>query len=184
MVAAGFDNTLPGGCFLGYCYGPSPHPAILAGGMTPSISITYVPRPGWRFRAQYTSAQFSQVLGYRDPGEWLFLQQRVTSYSTIVMVSAAGLRLGAGPALHRTAVVRSDGGIEQRVARTKLGMTVMGGLIIPAHKRFFAEVSVQSQIVGSSPIGPYTSSDSTTTMPRTRGSFSYRSAKVGIGVRL
>lgn len=184
MAAAGLNGTRPAGCLFGYCWEPQFHPMIFQGSQTGTIAVSYLARPGWRLRFQATAADLDAVSGYRDPGGWLFLHQHVNSYSALMVAGVGGLRLGAGPAFHRTAVIRSDGGMDRSVVRFKIGMTLLAAITLPAYKRFFAELSAQSQIVGSGPIGPYTAADSTTTMARTRGSFSYRTVKLGIGARL
>ncbi len=183
MSAAGFNSTTPAGCFFGYCWGPIPHPETYGGGPTGSLAVSYAFRPGYALRLQRNSGDLGETLGYRAPWGYLFLRQSVTSLSAMVVVSVGGLHAGAGPALHRPLITRTDGR-GGRWHQTKLGMTVHAGLSVPTRSRLFADVALQYQLVGSMTAGPFTASDSSATMPRTRSSFSYHTIKLGFGVRI
>ncbi len=183
MSAAGFNSTLPAGCYIIYCSGPIPHPVTYSGGPTGTLAVSYAFRPGYALRLQWNNADLGETLGYRAPAGWLFLRQSVRSVSTLFVVSAGGLHVGAGPALCRPEIERTDGqGGHWR--QTKIGMTFHAGLSIPERRRVFADIAVQSQLVGSMAAGPFTTSDSSATLPRTRTSFSHHSIKLGLGVRL
>ena len=183
MSAAGLNSTIPGGCFFLGCWGDIHHPWSDDGGTTRMLAVSYAVRPWWTLRLQHTVGDLSETLGYRAPSGWLSLRQSVTSVSVLAVVSAGGLHAGVGPSLHRLAVTREEYH-PSNSRRSRVGMTFHSGLSLPARTRVFADVAVQYQLVGSMNVGPLTTSDSTATMARTRASFSYRTVKVGFGVRL
>jgi len=181
MSAAGFNSTLPAGCFI-WCWSDRSHPWSDGGGPTSMLALSYAIRPWWSLRLQQTSADVSATFGYHATSGWLSLQQSVNSFSVLAVVRAEGLHLGGGPALHQLTITRD--GQERGSQRNKLGLTFHGGLSIPARSRVFADLVVQYQLAGSVDIGPYATSDATATMARTRASFSYRTIKLGMGVRI
>jgi len=183
MSAAGFNSTTPAGCFFVYCWGPIFHPQTSAGGPTTSLAVSYAFRPGYALRLQWNSGDLGETLGCHEPWAYLFLRQSVTSVSTLFVVSVGGLQAGAGPALHRPVITRTDGE-GGRWRQTKLGMTLHAGLSVPARSRLFADVALQYQYVGSMTAGPFTTADTAATMPRTRMSFNHHTIKLGLGVRI
>ena len=183
MSTAGLNSTIPAGCFLFYCGGPIPHPVTNDGSPTGTFALSYAVRPGYTLRLQWNTADLGETMGYREHSGWLFLRQSVTSVSALVVVSAGGLQAGGGPALHRPEIARTDaqGG---RWRRTRIGMTFHAGLSLPVRTRLFGHVAVQRQLVGSMAVGPFSTADSSATMPRTHTSFSHHTIKLGLGIRI
>jgi len=183
MSAAGLNSTIPAGCFIFACTGPIPHPVTYSGGPTGTFAVSYALRDGYALRVQWATADLGETMGYHEPWGYLFLRQSVTTASVLAVINVGGLHAGAGPALHRPEIARTDaqGG---RWRQTRIGMTFHAGLRLPVRRRVFADVAIQYQLVGSMAAGPFTTSDSSATMPRTLIPFSHHTIKLGLGVRI
>jgi hypothetical protein len=188
MIAGGLNDPHDNGC----CTPPAFFPETWGGGnLRGTLAVSYAVRPWWMLRLQTTTTDFGATKGYHDPfsgpSGWLELEQSVTSVSALTLFGMGGLRVGAGPSLHRVAVSSIDdntGRVSQNSHTTRLGLALHAGVSFPARTLFFAHASAQYQMVGDVDVGPYTADDSVTTMPRTRASFSYRRINVGVGLRL
>lgn len=182
MAAAGLNSTIPAGCFI-WCSGPIAHPWSAQGGPTGMFALDYVMAPSWSLRIQWTTADLGEAFGYHEPTGWLFVRSGMASGSAMANLRMGGMFVGVGPALQRVTITRNEYRASS-TTQTRIGATIAVGLRLPARSRVFLELVGQQQLVGSVPIGPYTTSDSSATLQRMSGSFSYRTIKFGMGARM
>ena len=147
------------------------------------FALEYLMAPSWSLRIQWTTADLGEAFGYHEPTGWLSVRSGMASGSVIANLRMGGMVVGVGPALHRVTVTR-NAYAGSSTSQTRVGATIAVGLRLPARSRVFLELIGQQQLVGAVQIGPYTTSDSSATLQRMSGSFSYRTIKFGMGARM
>lgn len=186
MRASGFGDDEQ--CWL-FCTGTVSHPFSRTTGGTSTLALSYLAAPWLEIRLQRTTADLGTTFGYHAATDALLaVRQSVATVAALAMVSPDGLWwVGAGPSLNVVADDRTDaGGAGQRASR--LGAVLDLGFTAPAHSLLFLSITGQYHYVGSSSVGPFSSTglsqNAGTTIPQFNASFSHGLITVGLGIRL
>jgi hypothetical protein len=153
----------------------------------------------WGIDVHYrlTSRYGLEVVGARTPLGTTFglhrasyarltLEYDVTDVGAMVTAQLApGLRIGAGPSIHRTTFTEGQPAPIGHARTTRPGLLAAVNLAWPARSRIFVELSMQGRLVSSLDVGPYTAVDGdiAVTVPRTSVNVSHWFLGVGSGVR-
>lgn len=192
MRAGGFDDRTPDFIFLG-----RDHPYSTGGDGGSHLTIRRRFGEMAHVRAVVSHVDLGETHGFtfgQTSGNWgwIDLKQSVSTYAIMAGINReadGGFWVAGGPALYRVALERTGAFGGPDITANRLGAVVGLGCVLPARKRFFAELQGQYRLVGSADAGPIDVAgivrDSIAgTLPRTKVNFSHGALLIGLGVRL
>lgn len=152
MVANGFGQTDPGGCFF-FCTKEKEFPDSVPG-LYFSANIKYRVNNLYALSLYYSKNDFGETAGYNNRVRRLYISNTLKSISPIISVGVQDLfALGVGPALHFVEAV--GGRPKTAYSETKLGAIADLTFKIPRKSTFYFTLNLQYKIVGNVSVGPF-----------------------------
>lgn len=179
----GFDETDPGGCLFGLCWGPTEYPTHERGQRV-SLALRYEISPPWALSFGRATESGGRVAGRRADGLYVLSEWQGTTHWGVAHYGfSSGASIGGGVSLHRFA--RPKDPFDPHSV-TRVGLTVESNIRRPRGRRFFIDVSLRGHWVPNGEdvvyqLGAPPSTPASVSLPT---GWSHLSFEVGAGLRL